>query len=137
MATATSLGMAVASLGNVRTETLTAFSAPSALMFCSSALSDGGFNSTKVTDATAGARAFAWASLVTVAGRAVVVQVTAGVDAIQVFDSWAGTLSLAVSTKAAVAPDRTSQTAKPARVGPVSAWPVIDMMPDSAWILPS
>jgi hypothetical protein len=39
--------------------------------------------------------------------------------------------------KAAVAPDRTSQTAKPARVGPVSAWPVIDMMPDSAWILPS
>ncbi len=38
---------------------------------------------------------------------------------------------------AAVAPDSTSQTAKPARVGPVSAWPVIDMMPDSAWILPS
>ena len=32
---------------------------------------------------------------------------------------------------------KTSQTAKPARVGPVSAWPVIDMMPDIAWILPS
>jgi len=38
---------------------------------------------------------------------------------------------------AAVAPESTSQTAKPARVGPVSGWPVIAMMPDSACILPS
>ncbi|MGY4486069.1 hypothetical protein ACVWWR_005260 [Bradyrhizobium sp. LM3.2] len=39
--------------------------------------------------------------------------------------------------KAAVAPESTSHTAKPARVGPVSGWPVIAMMPDSACILPS
>ena len=30
-----------------------------------------------------------------------------------------------------------SHTAKPARVGPVSGWPVTDMMPLIAWILPS
>jgi hypothetical protein len=39
--------------------------------------------------------------------------------------------------KAAVAPDSTSQTAKPARVGPVSSCPVMAMIPLIAWILPS
>ncbi len=34
-------------------------------------------------------------------------------------------------------PDSTSHTAKPARVGPISLWPVSDITPDSAWILPS
>ncbi len=41
------------------------------------------------------------------------------------------------TANAAVMPDSTSHTAKPARVGPISLWPVSDMMPDSAWILPS
>jgi hypothetical protein len=30
-----------------------------------------------------------------------------------------------------------SHSAKPARVGPMSSWPVIDMIPDIACILPS
>ena len=41
------------------------------------------------------------------------------------------------TANAAVMPDSTSHTAKPARVGPISGCPVIDIMPDSAWIFPS
>ena len=41
------------------------------------------------------------------------------------------------TANAAVDPDSTSHTANPARVGPISGWPVIAMMPDIAWILPS
>jgi hypothetical protein len=40
------------------------------------------------------------------------------------------------TAKAAVMPDSTSHTAKPARRAHL-LWPVSDMMPDSAWILPS
>jgi hypothetical protein len=34
-------------------------------------------------------------------------------------------------------PPIVSHSAKPARVGPISSWPVIDMIPDMACILPS
>ena len=41
------------------------------------------------------------------------------------------------TAKAAVMPPIVSHSAKPARVGPLSSWPVIDMMPDIACNLPS
>jgi len=52
----------------------------------------------------------------------------------------AGVAALEESARTAnalVMPLIVSQRAKPARVGPLSAWPVIDMMPDIACSLPS
>ena len=50
---------------------------------------------------------------------------------------WLRWKSALATAKAAVMPPMASQTAKPALTGPVSAWPVTDMMPEVAWILPS
>ena len=41
------------------------------------------------------------------------------------------------TANAAVMPPMASQMAKPARIGPSPGWPVTDMMPLIAWILPS
>ena len=53
------------------------------------------------------------------------------------FPVWVRWNSALETPNAAVAPDSTSHTAKPARVGPVSSWPVSAMMPLKAWIFPS